>query len=625
MATQLLLNLSPNDDQLSAINELIGQQKDLLSAMEAIKKKNEENHARLSESAIVFQCTLQSTETLHEISTQMSAQITDWVKRLDTEISAQELNQTLLSSLIPSTTDFIEGWKTVQKAASAFSSILKDRMNDIHDRIRSVLEKLHNAETLRDETADTLTGLSTMIETSQSIIRAKSQGILHPIRRLPPEILLEIFEECVGSEVDELHRQTLFTAPSLPRMPITLSAVCRTWRRTVLRSPCLWSYIRLPLYKLINNWGAWRHTGSDYSINFATRARGVAIELTLLDHNTTVAEELTKMKIHRLNVANVGNAWPPPSNIPSPAHLWLVDSGTSYVTRTIPSTLLSRTTRITCVTVYPEFEAPAKLVASLLLEGKFPALALTSLLGNLPGLRSLDLANSVLNSPPLSTARNLCHSRLASLAIHASALAALEQSLSDGLSLPSIRHFSLNDLTNTNSFPFNFPLTSSQLSATVTELEFRQPKDLPCIRSWIDAFTTLDTISTRGECAKDVLCALYYEMGDKNPSMHGPVSRFIMTEFKKPSVPKGVKTFIIREYKLDGMAIFRYLRDIREHPHPDTEVIKVVFDGCVNIVPNIREGMSRDPPFPGAPFGDSGSTRNGVSGTRSTSEGPQVS
>ena len=146
MATQLLLNLSPNDDQLSAINELIGQQKDLLSAMEAIKKKNEENHARLSESAIVFQCTLQSTETLHEISTQMSAQITDWVKRLDTEISAQELNQTLLSSLIPSTTDFIEGWKTVQKAADAFSSVLKDRMNDIHNRIHSVLEELDNAE-----------------------------------------------------------------------------------------------------------------------------------------------------------------------------------------------------------------------------------------------------------------------------------------------------------------------------------------------------------------------------------------------------------------------------------------------------------------------------------------------
>jgi len=605
------LNLPPNNVQLSSVNKLIMQQKNLLSAMEAITKENEENHARLSENAIVLQSTMQSTETLREISTQMSVQITDWVKRLDTEISAQEHNQTLLSSLIPSTTDFIEGWKAVQKAASAFSSILKDRMNDIHNRIHSVIEELHNAKTLRDETAHTLTGLSTMIETSQSIIRAKCRGILHPLRRLPLEILLEIFEECVENEIDELHRQTLFAKPNLPRMPITLAAVCRTWRRTVLRSPRLWSYIRLPLYKLFTDRrgnDSWTHTGSDYSVNFATRARGVAIELTLPGYNPKVAGELTKMNVHRLNITDVGGAWPPPSNIPSPAHLWLVNSGTSYIARTIPSTLVSRTTRITCVNVYPEFKSPAKPLANLLLEGKFPALALTSLLGNLPGLKSLDLANSVLNSLPSSTPRTLCHSQLASLAIHASALVTLEQSLSDGLSLPAICHLSLNGLTELDSSPSNFPLISSQLSTTVTELEFRQTKWRTSIRSWIDTFTTVDTIFTRGEYARDVLCALHYKRGDINRSM-----------------PKGVKKFILREYNLDGTAIFWYLLDVRKHPHPDTGVIKVVFDGCVNIAPNIRKEMSRDPPFAGDPLDGSGSTRNSVSGTRTTNEGSQVS
>ena len=59
-----------------------------------------------------------------------------------------------------------------------------------------------------------------------------------------------------------------------------------------------------------------------------------------------------------------------------------------------------------------------------------------SLLGNLPRLKSLDLADSVLSIAPFSTPRNLRHSQLASLAIHASALATLEQSLSDGLNLP---------------------------------------------------------------------------------------------------------------------------------------------------------------------------------------------
>ena len=132
-----------------------------------------------------------------------------------------------------------------------------------------------------------------------------SIGGFSTIRRLPLKILLQNFEECVENEIDELHRQMLFTAPSLPRMPITLAAVCRTWRWMVLRSPRLWSYIRLPLYELITDrWGndSWTHTGSDFSINFATRARGVAIELTLPGHNPTIAGELTKMNDHRLNL-----------------------------------------------------------------------------------------------------------------------------------------------------------------------------------------------------------------------------------------------------------------------------------------------------------------------------------
>ena len=73
--------------------------------------------------------------------------------------------------------------------------------------------------------AHTLTGLSTIIETSQIIIRAKYQGILHPLRRLLLGIVLQIFEECVGDEIDELRRQALLTAPSLPQIPITLAAV----------------------------------------------------------------------------------------------------------------------------------------------------------------------------------------------------------------------------------------------------------------------------------------------------------------------------------------------------------------------------------------------------------------
>lgn len=586
MAARLLPNLCPNDVQLSAINKLIEQQKDLINAIETVKKKNEERHAQLSENALVFQRTFQSTETLSKITTQMSVQITDWIERLDMEILVQELGQTLLSSpAVPSTVGFIEGWKAVQKAATAFSSILKDHMASMRDRTNSVLEQLHTAETLRDETARTLTGLSTMTETSHSIIKATYRGILHPLRRLPPEILLQIFEECVEDEVDDLHLR-LLTAPGLSRMPITLASVCRTWRRTVLCSPRLWGYIRLPLHKRVVDAAGcmdYGYIGND----FVERARGSAIEVTVHGGTSAVEAELTNINTRRLNIANVGSVWPPPSSIPSPAHLWLGYRG-SLIIRTIPSTLVSRTTRITCLNVFPEFEAPAKPVEDLLLEGRWATLALTPLLGNLPGLKSLDLANLVLTRVLPSTIQNLRHSRLVSLAIHASALPTLERSLADGLRLPSIGHLSLNGLISMGSSPPVFPLTSSQLSTTVTKLEFREATAKDCIRFWVDALTTVDTISIRGDNVQDVLSALYYDSG--NPEdLH--INR---------SMPKGIKTLTLHEYKFDGTAIFQQLRDICGHPEPDTGVIKVVFDGCVNIARNIREGLSRGPPFPDA-------------------------
>jgi hypothetical protein len=543
---------------------------------------------------------MQSTETLHEIGVQMIAQITDWLEQLSSEISIQERDRPLVSSLIPSTTDFVEGWKAVQKAAEAFSSILKVHTTNIHGRINSVLEQLDNAETLRDETAHTLTGLSTMIETSQSIIKAKHQGILHPLRRLPSEILLQIFGECMEDEAEEL-RRVLLTAPGLPHMPIILASTCRSWRRTVLLSPRLWSYIRLPVYKQVyTQWGGYngQYAGNDYLTNFAPRARAVALELTVPGQTQTTEAELTKMNIHRLNIANAGITWPPPGGISSPAHLWLGYNNT-YITRTIPSALVFRTTRITCLNVYPEFEAPAKSVTSLSLQGQFPTLAFASLLGNLPGLKALDLANLILTGAPSSATQELRHSRLLSLAIHASALATLEQFLSNGLKLSSIRHFSLRGFATSSTSSLNFPSTSSQLSTSVTELEFRRGSSRNCIRSWIDAMPVVNTVFVRGEQVKDALLALYFDpRGVRGPHR---------------SMPKGVKTLVIREYKLDGVAILQHLKDLCEHPEPDTGVIKIVFHGCINIARNIREELSRfsDVSFTNTPVGVSGTGSNG--------------
>ncbi|KAJ7686796.1 hypothetical protein B0H17DRAFT_704105 [Mycena rosella] len=60
----------------------------------------------------------------------------------------------------------------------------------------------------------------------------------HPILEVPPEILSEIFIECLP----------IYSATPDPwRAPLLLGAICRDWRKTALSTPRLWSSFILPV------------------------------------------------------------------------------------------------------------------------------------------------------------------------------------------------------------------------------------------------------------------------------------------------------------------------------------------------------------------------------------------
>ncbi|ESK87425.1 hypothetical protein Moror_11645 [Moniliophthora roreri MCA 2997] len=96
-----------------------------------------------------------------------------------------------------------------------------------------------------------------------SLLRARIQGImserkrllhtrpnydfvLHPIRRMPRELLLEIFHLCVQNEVETLLDMSPNDGRLFPgtldtrRAPWTLAQVCRTWRSLALKDKKLW-------------------------------------------------------------------------------------------------------------------------------------------------------------------------------------------------------------------------------------------------------------------------------------------------------------------------------------------------------------------------------------------------
>ncbi|KAJ4484156.1 hypothetical protein C8J55DRAFT_37355 [Lentinula edodes] len=85
--------------------------------------------------------------------------------------------------------------------------------------------------------------LVTMIETYRNI--------LHPIRRTPPEVLLEIFSYCVEF-VDTDHPRICQNIDSLDtkQAPWSLAQVCKYWRFVVLECPRLWSSLSLDLARM---------------------------------------------------------------------------------------------------------------------------------------------------------------------------------------------------------------------------------------------------------------------------------------------------------------------------------------------------------------------------------------
>lgn len=62
--------------------------------------------------------------------------------------------------------------------------------------------------------------------------------ILAPIRRVPSDVLLTIFEHCLPT-----HRNPTMAATEAPML---LTRVCSSWRSIAMASPCLWAQIHIP-------------------------------------------------------------------------------------------------------------------------------------------------------------------------------------------------------------------------------------------------------------------------------------------------------------------------------------------------------------------------------------------
>ncbi|KAL0063831.1 hypothetical protein AAF712_009276 [Marasmius tenuissimus] len=124
------------------------------------------------------------------------------------------------------------------------SNIPPSSYKEFHTQYNSTSETL---EALELQIRELYASLSSLEKTRAHVVEKKRlyHSILHPIRRLPPEILSEIFRIRSFDEVNVRGRKALGTLDTR-KAPWTLSQVCRSWRAVAACTPDLWTTIDVP-------------------------------------------------------------------------------------------------------------------------------------------------------------------------------------------------------------------------------------------------------------------------------------------------------------------------------------------------------------------------------------------
>jgi hypothetical protein len=571
------LNHTLEEAEYLALHEVIAQEETIIEHIRKVQREHEAKHQLLAEKSIVLQRTLDSTEILREVGSQFCTHFMPLLTQLEMQLAIQEDEKTILTTHFPSTPTFINGWGVLKDGIIALHASLKQQLDRTQERITSITQQLYSTESLRDQMPSTISSFSSMIEHAQESIKAKKGGILHPIRRLPVEILLHIFEDCVNDETNEYHRNPPSIFRVSPTMALRLASVCSRWRDILLGTPHLWRHLRRPAPTPPGSPG----TGNHFQ-NYLDRCRGSEIELTI-PSGGELSDDLfpDTVMVQRLNLATNIEKWP---IVPSPVHLWLYSP--APVRYSVIPDLISRTTHLTVWNVGIMFWEGFQTLTRLEICGVLPSFEFAQMFSQLPSLTDLDLIKSEMKDPILLGPVSFTHPHLRYLGLSSRWIDHLERALNSGLHLSQLRHLELSDITS-EYIATIYPFISVQLGATVVRLDFQgEDCSLGATRSFIDAFGRVDTIGCYGRVTKTTLGAIY-EVRTSQVQTPGE-GAIISTREIVHAMPKGLKVVIIRDYEGEGRKIEQRLRMMRKNPAADTQPINIVFESCLNILPRIR-------------------------------------
>ena len=576
---QSFKNLPANGTEMSTLRELLDGDLEFRSIILRREGELRSRSSYAEKAAGVFAECLKKAIAVKEAYV-ASIQTTKALKEaLTNALNVNDSDMEVLAT-IPSTKGILTAWTEIKTLTGDMLARLEMAATEVETHLHLAAGEQAAQESAHVAASDSLLSCADSLHVVNRSIDEKRRA-LFGLRRLPSEILLQIFREAVDARQCEIIKSlssykdpgrvhpnldTLLTTVNL--VPFILSATCMRWRVICQTTPQLWRYALVPMIVSV-------HTGNK-AIGKAQFERCILLaqdqplELTVypcynviyhLTHGATYPNLVltTESQVLRVNIVWYNN-YGIPRGVPSPVELYIVASANSsgHYMQTLPPELLVNTKKLQCIDITPWFSNQPAGIQSLHIvlskSGPFPLF--NGLLENCPQLQELYLQINATQS--ISPSSAFTHQQLHTLSLTGLALPWVISAFSAGCCLPHLAHLVL---TNINGFSpiLNISETNGQLSH-VTHIEVlgvSAPGVVTHFLSLFKAATALRTITLSGSAVVPVLKLL------ASPP------------------PTRVEDIILHNSDADGTTLQDYFLAIKGHDGGISEV-KVVWNNCPN-------------------------------------------
>jgi len=531
--------------------------------------------------------------------------VSSFVDNLSSVMSIHKSDCTLgsLKVSLPSSGPAKQSWESVAETMNTLLNQVENLKMATSSHIKCMDVELETHNMIAQQSQESLVTLTKHIDTLSHSMDHK-RSILHPICRMPTEILEHIFQQAaweersalrvVRDQIIHLSKSALYL--TIPRIPTILASTCRHWRIIALNMTQLWNFLRIPTLEMYYHPPGLDSTrscvvGRSLFRRALLRIGASKCEVVIGPTNNwnLVIGHLHAVPKSQISAMNIISPpyWYDFSQLPTVRVLRIIRRGAptswdlpqpppSYI---LPASALASTEELECHHALPAVNAPIHSVRSFSLtinnSALFPDLGHD--LANFPNVTALELSTMhtpftyIYHRKRFTPLHHACINTLSVTDPVIPHLCALLQH--EVLSLPSLTHFILLDICPFIHLVQVDPLQS--LFDNVTHFDIRTGHQQGCgsyIRRLLNLMPFLQQFSVFGTAVSGGLDALFIE----------PI--------------KKIDKFVILDSETDGSIVSSYYDALSLKSAESTGGytgdnlgITIQFVNCPYILPQIRE------------------------------------